>query len=142
MAEWSVPQRIAAVYTILFLLVVAMGYVPAFVNEAGELFGLFHIDPIDDALHLASAAWAGFAAWHSLAWTLVYFRWFGTLYLLDGVAGIAFGKGYLDGALFMANESGIADMGTRIAANIPHIVLGGFALAAGIYYTRKATTRG
>ena len=52
-------------YFALFILVVAIGYVPAFEDEQGNLFGLFKLDLYDDSLHLASGLWAGIAAWLS-----------------------------------------------------------------------------
>ncbi|MDP1694020.1 MAG: hypothetical protein Q8L34_00595 [Candidatus Woesearchaeota archaeon] len=131
-------QKIAWFYAALFLLVVILGYIPGVEDENGLMFGLFEIDPIDDGLHLASALWAALAAWHSIGYTVFYFRTFGILYCLDGIVGIIAGKGFLDFAIFMQGP-GIVDMSTRIAANIPHIVIGGLAIIIGFVLKNKLT---
>lgn len=133
-------QALAWGFAAVFLAVVALGYVPGVEDEEGRMFGLFRIDPIDDALHLASAAWAGVAAWASIRQSVLFFRWFGAIYFLDGLVGAVVGKGFLDGALFMAGVPAIEGAGTRIAANVPHMLLGGVALYAGFVTARR--TRG
>src|SRR5687768_17634440 len=93
-------------YFVLFVVVVAVGHVPAFLDVDGNLFGLFRLDLYDDSLHLASGIWAGIAAWLSKSSPAVagegdhpkggggasparlYFRLFGPLYFLDGVLGL------------------------------------------------------
>ena len=45
-----------------FMAVVAIGYVPAFHDADGNLFGLFKLDLYDDSLHAFSGIWAGVAA--------------------------------------------------------------------------------
>src|SRR3712207_3907778 len=89
------------VYFVGFILVVAIGYVPAFEDSDGNLFGLFRLDLYDDSLHLASGIWAGVAAWHSRGWARSYFRLFGPLYFADGVLGLITGSGYLDLGIFL-----------------------------------------
>lgn len=126
----STLQRLAIFYSALFIGVVALNYVPQIHDADGNMFGLFHLDLIDDALHIGSALWALLAGLSSYTASRFYFRWFGLAYLLDGVLGILAGKGYLDLGIFMAGP-GIVGLSTRIAANIPHIVLGGVAVVAG-----------
>lgn len=132
---------IAWTYAAIFALVVVLGYVPGVDDSQGRMFGLFRIDPIDDALHLASAAWAAFAAWHSARQAVVFFRWFGAIYFLDGLVGALVGKGFLDGALFM-DGPGIAGVGTRIAANVPHMLLGAVAMYVGFVMAKKWQAQG
>lgn len=129
-------QTAAWVYAGIFLFVVALGYVPGVEDEEGRMFGLFTIDPIDDVLHLASAAWAGFAAWRSHAQSRVFMRWFGAIYFLDGLVGAFVGKGFLDGALFMSGPA-IEGALTRVAANVPHMALGGVAMLLGSVLAKK-----
>jgi hypothetical protein len=121
--------------------VVAVGYVPSF-NSNGLLFGLFDIDPIDDALHLASAAWAAIAAYTSRKQAIIFFKIFGILYALDGVLGLFFGRGYLDLGLFLNGPLSL-DLMTKIGANTPHILIGGLAIYLGFCYgaQSKATSR-
>lgn len=129
-------QKLAWFYAGLFFFVVLIGYVPVFTNEQGLLFGLFKIDPIDDVLHLASAIWAALAAWYSVRYTIFYFKAFGILYCLDGIVGLIFGNGYLDLAIFLRGPI-VLDLGTKIAANTPHILIGGFALLIGFVLDKE-----
>ena len=117
-------------YFALFVFVVAIGYVPAFEDEQGNLFGLFKLDLYDDALHLASGVWAGIAAWISRDASRSYFRLFGPLYFLDGVLGLITGSGYLDLGIFLYGPIDLPLM-TRIFANLPHLAIGGFAAWVG-----------
>ncbi len=129
MKKQTAIQKIAWFYAALFLFVVVLGYVPGVEDEQGLMFGLFKIDMIDDALHLASAVWAGLSAWNSARASKFYFRAFGALYALDGIVGILVGAGFLDFGILGSDR--IVDMGIRVAANIPHIVFGGLALIIG-----------
>ncbi len=134
--KFSILQKVAFAYSALFIIVVLMGYVPAFVDAEGYLFGVFHIDPIDDIVHLVSGLWALLAGLKGRNSAIFYFRLFGTIYFLDGVLGVLFGKGFLDFAIFLS-VPGISDMATRIAANIPHIVVGGLAMIIGFKSRKK-----
>lgn len=131
----------ALFYAIIFVGVVAMNAVPAIHDANGLMFGLFKLDLIDDALHIASALWAGIAGLHSVGWSGFYFRWFGIAYFLDGLSGVVLGRGFLDGALWLSRDP-IAPLITRIEANIPHLLLGGIALLLGyVMAKRKVWTR-
>lgn len=123
-------------YFVLFVAVVAIGYVPAFEDDQGNLFGLFRLDLYDDALHLASGIWAGVAAWISAGAARAYFRLFGPLYFLDGVMGLFVGSGYLDGGIFLYGPLDLP-LATRIFANLPHIVIGGLAIWVGYGLARS-----
>ena len=57
---------------------------------------MFALDIFDDLLHVASAAWAGIAAALSARASKIFLRYFGLLYLTDGLLGLATGSGYLD----------------------------------------------
>ena len=126
-------------YFLLFVLVVAIGYVPGFEDDQGRLFGLFTLDLYDDSLHLASGIWAGIAAWWSSGAARGYFRLFGPLYFLDGVLGLFTGSGYLDGGIFLY---GVLDLPlvTRIFANLPHLFIGGVAIWVGYVLAKRAET--
>jgi hypothetical protein len=132
----SLIQKWAWVYAILFLVVVALGYIPGFTDAHGALFGLFHIELKDDLLHLGSAIWAAIAAWLSTRASLFYFRLFGLVYLFDGVTGLLLGQGYLDGGIFFYGPTSLP-LGTRIGANAPHILIGGIAVYIGFVLGRK-----
>lgn len=123
-------------YFALFIFVVAIGYVPAFEDEQGNLFGLFKLDLYDDSLHLASGLWAGIAAWLSRSAAVNYFRLFGPLYFLDGVFGLFTGSGYLDGGIFLYGPLDLP-LETRFFANLPHLLIGGIAAWVGYVLARR-----
>jgi hypothetical protein len=123
-------------YFLMFCAVVAIGYVPAFTDADGNLFGLFKLDLYDDSLHFFSGLWAGIAAWHSTRAATFYFKLFGTLYFLDGVMGLFLGSGYLDFGIFLYGVLDL-DLATRIFANLPHLVIGGFAIFTGFVLARR-----
>ena len=129
-------QKWAWVYAGLFLFVVAIGYVPAFNDASGNLFGLFSLQLVDDALHLGSGIWAALAAWRSAYASTLYFRIFGTIYFLDGVVGLIFGRAYLDGGLFIDGPAPL-DFLTKLATNLPHLVIGGTAMLIGFVVARR-----
>jgi hypothetical protein len=124
-------------YFALFILVVAIGYVPAFEDEQGNLFGLFKLDLYDDSLHLASGLWAGIAAFLSRRAAANYFKLFGPLYFLDGVFGFFTGSGYLDGGIFLYGPLELP-LETRFFANLPHLLIGGIAAWVGYVLARRA----
>jgi hypothetical protein len=131
----NIIRVLAAVYAALFLFVVSLGYLPGLTNSEGQLLGLFRIDLIDDALHFGSGLWAAVAAWHSTRASAQYFKLFGTVYTLDGVSGLLFGQGFLDGGIFTQGITPI-DLGTRFAANLPHLLIGGIAVLVGFGLSR------
>lgn len=128
-------RMLAGVYAVLFVFVTSLNYIPGLTDAEGRTFGLFALDVFDDALHGGSALWAALAAWWSTRATVTYFRWFGTLYCLDGLLGLATGSGYLDLGIFL---HGVLDLPltTRVLMNLPHIAIGGFAVFAGFVLAR------
>jgi hypothetical protein len=125
------PLRlIAAAYAVLFVFVTSLNYIPGLTDANGLTFGLFALDPFDDALHGGSALWAAIAAWSSTRATIVFFRWFGTLYCLDGLLGLATGSGYLDLGIMLHGVQHYPPV-TKILMNLPHIAIGGFAAFCG-----------
>jgi len=124
------------VYAVLFVAVVAVGYVPGFEDSQGRLFGLFSLDIYDDSLHLASGLWAGVAALISRRAAEQYFKLFGPLYFLDGVLGFFTGSGYLDGGIFLYGPLDLP-LQTRFFANLPHLIIGGLASWIGYVLARR-----
>jgi hypothetical protein len=128
-------RLLAAAYAVLFAVVTSLNYVPGLTDEFGRTFGLFALDIYDDALHGGSCLWAATAAAWSRRASGIFFRWFGTLYCLDGLLGLATGSGYLDLGICI---NGVLDIpfGTKILLNLPHIAIGGFAAFAGFVLDR------
>jgi hypothetical protein len=131
-------RAFAWAYALLFVGVTALGYIPAFLDDQGNLFGLFKLQWWDDALHLGSGLWAAIAAYTSYSASRTYFRVFGPLYFLDGVLGLLTGMGYLDLGIFLHGPMAIP-LETRIAMNVPHIAIGGVAILVGYVLAKRST---
>ena len=124
------PLRITAlVYMLILLAAASLNYVPGITDAEGRAFGVFALDIFDDLLHIASALWAGISAATSSRASRIFLRYFGTLYFLDGLLGLATGSGFLD--LGIMNH-GMLDLplSFKILANLPHIAGGAFAMLA------------
>ena len=129
-------QKLGWLYAAMFVFIALIGYIPGLTNADGQLFGLFRLDLYDDALHLGSGIWAAAAAWTSTRASTIYFKLFGSIYGLDGLMGLAFGQGYLDGGIFLYGITPL-DLGTRIATNLPHLLIGGMAVLIGFIVSRR-----
>lgn len=127
---------LAGIYCLMFFGVVALDFIPPFTDDAGRLFGLFTLDFYDNSLHAASGIWAGIAAWHSRSWSVFFFKLFGLLYFFDGVLGFFTGSGYLDFGIFLYGPLDLPLM-TRFLANLPHLLIGGFAIYAGFRMSKR-----
>ncbi|MER9414425.1 hypothetical protein NKI95_00305 [Mesorhizobium sp. M0306] len=132
-------QKLAVAYAFLFFGVVAIGYVPAFNDAGGNLFGLFSLQWYDDLLHAFSGVWALAAAFISHRQAVFYFKLFGSVYLLDSVLGLVTGSGCLDGGIFINGFRSLNDIEfpARFFANLPHIVIGGFAVYVGFWLSKR-----
>ena len=137
----GILRRIALVYMVILLAAASLNYIPGLTDAEGRAFGVFALDIFDDALHVASALWAGIAAALSNRAARIFLRYFGLLYLTDGLLGLATGSGYLD--LGIMNH-GMLDLPLtfKILANLPHIGGGAFAVFSSVRFaTRGAMIR-
>ena len=104
----SLTLGFAAVFTI----VVAIGYIPAFITTEGSerlMFGLFELSLIDDITHGVTALAALAAAAAGRRACMVFLTAFGFYYGLDAVFYLVYG---------LFNEQGfMAD----ILLNLPHV---------------------
>jgi hypothetical protein len=130
-------RRISLAYMVILLAAASLNYIPGLTDAEGRAFGIFALDLSDDLLHVASALWAGIGAGVSSRAARVFLRYFGLLYLADGLLGLATGSGYLD--LGIVNH-GIQDLplSFKILANLPHIGLGGFAVVSSRLFAHEA----
>jgi Domain of unknown function (DUF4383) len=124
-------RKLAWLYAAGFVGVFLVTHAPGATDDAGRLFGLFKIDPIDDIVHLLS----GLAGVVVAAWAVqlipLYLKLVGILYGLDALVGLVVSRGFLDGSLFTQGP-GPTDFGlTNVLINLPHIILAGIALAVG-----------
>ncbi len=135
----TLVQKLAVAYASLFFGVVAIGYIPASNNADGNLFGLFSLQWYDDVLHAFSGLWALAAAFISHRQSVFYFKLFGSVYLLDGVLGLITGSGCLDAGIFINGLHSFNDIEfpARFFANLPHIVIGGFAVYVGFGLSKR-----
>ena len=132
-------QKLAVAYAFLFFAVVAIGYIPAFNDANGNLFGLFSLQWYDDLLHAFSGVWALAAALISHRLAVFYFKLFGSVYLFDGILGLITGSGCLDAGIFINGFRSLNDIEfpARFFANLPHIVIGGFAVYVGFWLSKR-----
>ncbi len=124
-------------YALILLGAASLNYIPGLTDAEGLAFGIFALDPFDDALHLASALWALVAGLMSLRAARLFLILFGAAYLGDGIFGNLTGWGYLDFGIFTNASLGPSLSLLRIAANLPHIGLGAVALVAGLISARR-----
>lgn len=116
----------AFVYFLILLFAASLNYLPFIPVIEGKTFGIFALDIYDDGLHLASALWAGLAAWFGARASRFFLFYFGLIYFGDGFLGLITGSGYLDLGII---NYGIVDLpfGFKIMANLPHLALGSIA---------------
>jgi hypothetical protein len=132
----GILRRIALVYMVILLAAASLNYVPGLTDAEGRAFGVFALDIFDDALHVASALWAGTAAALSTRASRIFLRYFGLLYLTDGLMGLAVGSGYLD--LGIMNHGVLhLPLTFKILANLPHIFGGAFAMYSSFRFERE-----
>lgn len=133
-------RLIAWGYAVVLGLAALLNYIPGLTDAQGRVFGIFALDIYDDALHLASAAWAAVSAYWSRQAAKTFLKLFGTLYALDGLLGLATGSGYLDLGIVIY---GVQDLpiGFKILANLPHIALGAFAAFSGFVLASRVGAR-
>ena len=119
---------------LILLAAASLNYIPGLTDAEGRAFGVFALDVYDDALHVVSALWAGISAFVSSRASRIFLRYFGLLYLLDGLLGLAAGSGFLD--LGIVNH-GVLDLplSLKILGNLPHIAGGAFAVFASMRFT-------
>lgn len=132
----SIIRILGLGYAAMFFFVAFMGYIPAFVDAEGNLFGLFTLDMYDNTLHASSGLWALIAASISNRQIILYFKIFGSFYFLDSLIGLYAGNSYLDFGIFIY---GVADNPfiLNFLLNVPHVIIGGTALIFGFYLSRK-----
>ena len=128
----TILQKICLGYFVALMIAASLNYIPGLTDAAGLAFGIFALDLFDDALHVASAVWALVAGLKSHRAAKMFLVIFGALYLGDGVFGFFTGYGYLDMGIFTNPSAGMSFGFARVAANVPHLALGGFALWVGV----------
>jgi hypothetical protein len=128
---------IASIYFAVLLLAALLNYLPGIPVEDGKTFGVFALDIYDDGLHLASAIWAGLAAWFGARASRFFLFYFGLIYFGDGFLGLLTGSGYLDLGII---NYGVQDLplGFKVMANLPHLALGSIAFLSSMTFRADA----
>ena len=113
-------RRTTLAFAVLFLIVVAMGYVPQFYTTEGterRLFRLFELSLIDDITHGVTAAGAIVAGLTSRKLSLLFLTAFGFYYALDATFYLTYG---------LFNDLGfVAD----VLLNLPHVAIAAIMLS-------------
>lgn len=132
-------RLIALGYTVVLFAAASLNYlpIPGIIDDEGRAFGVFALDLFDDSLHVASGLWALIAGLVSHRASKIFLTWFGALYLADGALGLATGSGYLDFGIFVYGFYEYPSFLIKLAANMPHISLGGFAVLAAWFFDRR-----
>lgn len=133
----SLLQKIALGYFVALMGAASINYIPGLTDENGLAFGIFALDLYDDALHVASALWALVAGLRSQAAARTFLILFGAAYLVDGIFGMFTGYGFLDLGIVTNASLGPSLSLDRWLANLPHLLLGGFGLFAGLMLDRR-----
>src|SRR4029077_4033820 len=107
-------RKLAFAFSIIFAIVVILGYIPAFNAPAGAngehlMFNLFAISLIDDITHGVTALVALVAALHSEKASVLFLTAFGWYYALDAVFFLTYG--------FFNDKPWYADL----MLNAPHV---------------------
>jgi hypothetical protein len=132
----TIIQKCALLYFVMFMGVVALDFVPMFKDAHGYLFGLFTLDLYDNSLHAFSGLWALTAALISRKQALLYFKFFGIVYFMDGVVGCLLGNAYLDFGIFLYGPTDWSLL-VKFLASAPHIAIGGVALLIGFVLSKR-----
>ena len=128
----SALRLLTSGYFVSLLIAASLNYlpIPGIIDDQGYAFGIFALDVFDDLLHAASALWALVAALTSHRASRIFLTYFGALYFADGLLGLATGSGFLDAGILIYGFYEYPSFLIKLAANIPHLALGGVALAA------------
>lgn len=135
----SILQKIALGYAVVLFSVASLNYlpIPGLIDEKGYAFGIFALDLFDDSLHFASGLWALVAGLLSRNAARLFLFWFGALYLGDGVLGLVTGSGFLDFGIFIYGWYDYPSVLIKLAANLPHLLLGGIAVLSASIFSRS-----
>jgi hypothetical protein len=119
-----VVRKITFGFALLFIWVVASGYIPSFITREGTdriQFGLFRLSVIDDVTHGVTALAALVASLASLRLSLLFLTAFGFYYALDAIFYLTYG---------LFNDKGLVP---NVLLNTPHVLIS-TAMLGIVYY--------
>lgn len=133
----SLLNKICYGFAAFLLFAAATNYIPGFTDKNGLVFGIFNLDIYKDMLHVLSAIWAFLSARGTRETALKFLQVFGTIYLIDGIAGLFTGASFLDLSLFMGGIQPVNSWFIRFASNVPHLSLGLASVYSGFVLSKK-----
>ncbi len=127
MKKKSLLVKFAWGYGISLLIIASLRFIPGISDAEGHLFGLFHLDWLDDILHTITGIWGIYAAWKGKVQCITYFKGMGFLYTPDAIIGLLYGQNPLHIG-FWIGEPLYGTLIERIMINGPHFAGGALAL--------------
>jgi hypothetical protein len=120
-----VRKTAAIAFGALFLAAGLLGFIPA-AAPGGMLFGLLHVNPAHNAVHLLTGAVALWAGLKSVGASRLFFQGFGAIYALVAVLGFF----YRDAPILGIIANNMADTWFHVIVAAASLALG-FAPATG-----------
>ena len=130
-------KKIALIYGISLLIIASLRYIPGATDPQGLLFGLFHLDWLDDIVHTITGLGGIYAARTSIKNCILYFKGIGFLYSIDAVIGLLYGQNPLHIG-FWTGEPLITNIIVKILVNTPHFLGGFFALFLAFHIVKNS----
>jgi hypothetical protein len=121
-------KQIAVIFGIVFVVVGALGWVPA-VNPGGKLLGIFDVNPAHNFVHLATGVVAIIAGVISEKGSRIFFQVFGVIYGLVGALGF-----------FSGDQPLLGIVANNAADSVLHVVIAVVALYLGFGMKPAAPT--
>jgi hypothetical protein len=123
-------QKLAWMFSALFLFVYSLDYVPGIMAENGKMFGLFSMTPIVDFGHLALGTLALISGFISAKAARIYFWALGIWYGLDVI-------------IFFVSHFSSMTLLVNLAVNMPHLLtsIAAFWIAINVERPHATTVR-
>jgi hypothetical protein len=112
-------KKIAVCFGLVFLLMGVLGFVPG-ITENEMLFGIFHVNPAHNMVHLLSGAVALICAMAGSGAARLFFQFFGLVYGAIAVLGLVKGDVHLFGMI----SNNMADVWLHGIISLVSLVLG------------------
>ena len=120
------PKRIAVIFGVIFVIVGALGWVPA-LNPGGKLLGLFDVNMAHNLVHLATGIISIIVGVTSDKASKTFFQVFGVIYALVAVLGF-----------FMGDQPLLGIVSNNAADSALHVVIAVVALYLGFAMKAEA----
>lgn len=129
--EKNLYKRVVIFYGVSLLIVASLRFFPWINDAEGRLFGLFHLDWLDDIVHTFTGVWGLVALKKGRIWCETFLIVMGGMYFLDSLIGLSYGQNPLHIG-FWTGEPLYMTAISRLLINGPHAILGGLAFFYGL----------